>query len=381
MARSLLLAGTVAAAGSAPPGPAVAGLAAVSPGSGPAELTGISRGAAGGSASGVDAGGVAIALLQAAIPPVAAARAPGPFSPATLTPSIVSGLRWRSGASADAAFAAWRGRALDVRVVFVQHDSFREMEAKLAGRDFRTNVAQTPQAVVSLAMLPRDRPRQHAACAAGAFDSQYRLFGSLLARAGAGRAIVRLGWEANAGSDSHPWGIDNMAEVPAYVACFRREVAALKTTAPGIRIEWTNAKRGSFPVSELLAYPGDDVVDVWGVHYYDTGPRKTTQVLWDHYNMATQFGGPWGLGAWLREAQARGKKLAVPEWGVWDNGEPAPADNPLYIENMYRFFSLNAESIEYENYYNRNSAHQLHPATRFDAARALYQQLWSGGRR
>ena len=66
---------------------------------------------------------------------------------------------------------------------------------------------------------------------------------------------------------------------------------------------------------------------------------------------------------------------------MWDNGEPAPADNPVYIENMYRFFSLNADSIEYENYYNRAIAHQLHPATRYNAAKAKYQQLWSGDRR
>ena len=49
----------------------------------------------------------------------------------------------------------------------------------------------------------------------------------------------------------------------------------------------------------LAMYPGDDVVDVVGVHYYDSGPEKSTQALWDQYYNATYNGGPWGLGAWL----------------------------------------------------------------------------------
>ena len=30
-------------------------------------------------------------------------------------------------------------------------------------------------------------------------------------------------------------------------------------------------------------YPGDDLVDLWGVHYYDTGPEKNTQAIWNKY--------------------------------------------------------------------------------------------------
>ena len=30
------------------------------------------------------------------------------------------------------------------------------------------------------------------------------------------------------------------------------------------------------------AYPGDDVVDLWGVHYYDSGPDKNTSRSGEH---------------------------------------------------------------------------------------------------
>ena len=44
-------------------------------------------------------------------------------------------------------------------------------------------------------------------------------------------------------------------------------------------------------------YPGDDVVDLWGVHYYDTGPQKSTQAIWDQYYDATYNGGAVGASA------------------------------------------------------------------------------------
>lgn len=322
--------------------------------------------------------GRTLAALGAALGALAAPMSAP--SAANIDSPILSGLPWRSGASADPDFGTWRGRRLDVRVVFIEHDSFDMMRKKLKGNQLRTNAAQTPQAVVSLAMLPRDRPGQHEACAGGEFDDEYREFGMLLVEAGAGAAVVRLGWEANGGPGNHPWGISDAAEVDDYIGCFRREALALKSAAPNLKIEWTNAKKGQLPISVLETYPGDDVVDIWGAHFYDTGPRKATQAVWDDYVVReNRRGGPWGLATWLREAKARGKKLAVSEWGMWNNGDPAPPDDPVYIENMYCFFRANAADIAYENYYNRAMAHQIYPSDQYPLGRAKYQELWSRG--
>ena len=88
----------------------------------------------------------------------------------------------------------------------------------------------------------------------------------------------------------------------------------------------------------MQMYPGDDLVDIMGVHYYDSGPEKNTQATWDQYYNITYNGQPWGIGTWLAAAQAHGKRLGVAEWGVWAQGLRRWADDPVYIANMYKFF-------------------------------------------
>jgi hypothetical protein len=239
---------------------------------------------------------------------------------------------------------------------------------------FRNLATASPQFVISLGMLPKSAAKQFAACARGDFDGYFRQFGSIFARIGAGQAVVRLGWEAN---KTRPWSPDTAANVPDYVACFQREAEALKSTAPNLKIEWTMGRISAVPFNVMDMYPGDEHVDVIGVHYYDNvGPKISTQAAWDYHYTRTYYGGPRGLGTWLAAAKSRGKKLAVSEWGVWDQGDLAKADNPAYVENMYRFFRDNAANIAYENYYSCPLVHQLYPSTRFTKARARYKELW-----
>lgn len=330
-----------------------------------------------------------LALLDVAPRPgKAVARHAGPIEPVVLTSPIVSGLGWRSGATyADAAFSDWRGRPVDVVHSFIPHRTWDEMKKQLQGRLARY-VDNAPQISVSLVLfpdsevgVPADRPRKHAACARGEFDSHFRRFGELLVQGGAGDAVVRIGHEPNAGSDNHPWSIDTAAEVDNYKACFRSEALALKSTAPRARIEWTSAKRGQWDFSVLDAYPGGDVVDIVGINSYDRGPQYVDQRTWDQIYMKTRHGGPVGYGAWVQAARRLGKKLAVSEWGVWDwdgNG-PVDGDNPFYIQKMYEFFKANAADIEYETYYNYTSKHQLYPNSPFPRSSNKYRQLWSAG--
>ena len=255
------------------------------------------------------------------------------------------------------------------------------MSAYFQGKTLKNLSRWTPQTVVSLPMVPGSAKGQFAACAVGAFDSYYRQFGRLMVLDGAGQAVVRLGIEPNVGSIVHPWGVDSADQIPDWVGCFRHEAAALKAVAPSLKIEWTMAKRGKLPVNALSLYPGDDAVDLFGVHYYDTGPVKSTQALWDRYYQATLYGGPWGLGTWLGTAEAHGKGLAVSEWGVWAKGQgAAAADDPVYIRNMYGFFRAHADRLEYESYFDdRPGVNQIFPAGPFPKASEAYRQLWSAG--
>ena len=110
--------------------------------------------------------------------------------------------------------------------------------------------------------------------------------------------MVRLGWEANIGSDNHPWGVDTAGQVPDYKRCWRRAATALKSGGPGLQVEWTSAKKTqNTAFTALDLYPGDDVVDVIGVHYYDSGPERNTQALWDeYYNITIKDPRPKGRG-------------------------------------------------------------------------------------
>ena len=66
------------------------------------------------------------------------------------------------------------------------------------------------------------------------------------------------------------------------------------------------------------------------------------------------------------------------EWGVWNQGQgAAKADDPVYMDNMYRFFRANAGSIAYETYFNaKPGVSLLCPRTAFPKAAARYRADW-----
>jgi hypothetical protein len=315
-----------------------------------------------------------LVLLAAALALVGPVRADG-----ALDSAILSGLPWRSGAACGSAeMEAWRGRRLDTAWINLPKRGWAEMARQAGNPTLRARAASTPQLVVSVPLLPSTHAFQHAQCAAGAFDGYFREIGAALLANGAGGAVIRLGKEANRGRP--PYGYDSADDLPAYRGCFQRAARALKATAPGLKIEWTNARQTLSPVNPLDAYPGGDVVDIIGAHYYDNPRlgRMSTQALWDaQYLERYPGGGPKGLGTWLEAAKERGKRLAVSEWGVW--GNTALADDPVYIANMYRFFRDHAEDIEYESYYQCPLHHQLFPSASFPRARDEYRRLWSAG--
>ena len=315
---------------------------------------------------------------------------------ATASPATadgVSGLPWLSGTSqGGGCLADLRGRPLDVLVNFVTHKSFPAMVAQTGQQLFKDTGRAAPLWAVSLPLLTDDTRRQFALCAGGNFDPSWQAIGRNLASAVSGEPdatlVIRLGWEANLAS--HPWGVTSPDQIQPYKDCWRRAAAQLKagaaTAAPDVRLqlEWTNAKKTPNTAIRVLdMYPGDDVVDLWGVHYYDSGPIMNTQPRWDAAYRRTFNGGPWGLGAWFQAATTpveqggHGKRLAVSEWGVWQRGgqTAAAADDPVYVHNMWQFFQANAASIAYESYLS-SAGHALCPNTSYPNAAAQYRADW-----
>jgi hypothetical protein len=290
-------------------------------------------------------------------------------------------LPWKSGASCSTGFGAWRGRALGATVTFPAHDTWQAIHAHLATGSFRTLMQQSPVPVVSLALLPQSEAQQFTKCSQGAFDAEYKRIATKLVQIGAGSAVIRLGWEVSRGS-ARPWAPANMGQIPAYKACFRRAVAALRSAAPNVKIEWSHARRTALPMRPLDVYPGGDVVDIVGLVYYDNfSPKITSANVWASQYRVVDDGWPVGIGAWLDLAKSLNKKLAVAEWGIWNNAGVNASDNALFIESMYNFFKANAGSIAYESYHNcGETKHKLYPVGLFRRASAKYQQLWSAGK-
>src|SRR4051794_14669356 len=303
-----------------------------------------------------------------------------------------SGLPWPSGAKSNlACLAQLRGRPIDVQHFHVGFHGATWNDQVTAARNWVSGAIRSgpPVSLASFWLLTDGTKGQFSACAAGRFDGYWRAIGTALkAAAGASkRVIVEPGWEANIGSRSHPWGVDNASQLPAYKACFRRVSAALRQAFPAVKIAWTNSKiyRKNYTVDQMN--PGDQSFDYYGLTYYDNYTPLQSQATWNRYvgSRLGTGGSPSGIGSWLAYARAHGKRLGVSEWGIWDRPEwgTATADDPVYIDNMYRFFRANAASIAYETYQNNNTSatdgHQLCPTTPFPRARAMYAQRWRAG--
>ncbi len=235
-----------------------------------------------------------------------------PAAPVQPGQTYPSGLPWSSGvASADStAFAAWRGRRVDN----VTTEPNRETWEVLANPDVYgaiSTAADAPRLTIDNAMLPEQEQASFAECATGAYDGYFRQIGTSLVRAGRPDTVVRLGWEAN--GNWYRWAIGD--DVENYKACFRRQVAAMRSAAPELRIDWNMNKESFMSRSVADAYPGDDMVDIVGVDFYDMYPAYPDRAAWDAGFRSTQNGGPRGLGTWLEFAKAHGKRLSVPEWG------------------------------------------------------------------
>ena len=198
-------------------------------------------------------------------------------------------------------------------------------------------------------MFPDNLRHQHAACARGQFNSYFRQFGQLMAQAGAARGRTdRLG-----GEHGRQPRLEHRQyrRHPSYISCFRRLATAMKQGGPNLKIEWSNAKKGKLKVNVLNTYPGDAYADLWGRALLRQRRRPRQRQGWAAFLDSTNDGGPQGIGQWLKQARAHGKKLAVPEWGVWDQGGGAERGRrPRLHPEHVPVFKADAGDIAYENY-------------------------------
>jgi hypothetical protein len=203
----------------------------------------------------------------------------------------------------------------------------------------------------------------------GAADDAFRGFVAQLQKAGRGNSDLRLGWEFN--GDWMAWSAFNSSE---FNGAFRRVAGLLKKLLPRATIDWNGnlgtSQAGHNVFTEL--YPGNDVVDVIGVDAYDQSNAHADSPA----GFAKWAAMPFGLDAWYRFAQAHGKPMSLPEWGLNARGE---GDNPEFIRGMHSWLAQRSTGIAFEAYFNWSKGtlkNSLHDPVQMPKSSKVYAQLW-----
>lgn len=254
----------------------------------------------------------------------------------------------------------WAGKTLESAVQFFKKSPYR----KYVQENRKKIVIAVPMVTAGGSLSE---------CAAGRYDGYFRAIGEALAANGRPDTILSLGWEFNV--TSWPWSAVRKEE--DFKACWRRAVGVVRSVAPQARFAWTLAS-GNKLQDWRDAYPGDEWVDVIGVHYYDRWPPTPTQREWDAIaSNPPDLRRRTGIETVVAFARERGKTFGVGEWAVSD-GLFGGSDNPLFIENMYGVFKRNADIVEYESYFNcgDRNVYGVWPPSVNPRASEKYRELW-----
>lgn len=202
--------------------------------------------------------------------------------------------------------------------------------------------------VLGVGMLPEAARGQLSAGAYGAFDGHFRRLAQNMVDRGLGGSVIRLGWEAN--GNWFPWAA---APDPWSWRTFYRRIVQTMRSVPGaaFRFDW-NAASSAAGTNLAFAdfYPGDDVVDMVGLDNFDLKWTDSTSPPEDRWTfLLDQFN---GLRAHKAFADAHGKPLSFPEWGLYAKGDirGGGGDNPYYIDRMADWFQSN--NTAYQTYFN-----------------------------
>jgi hypothetical protein len=277
-------------------------------------------------------------------------------APPAGTPGARSGLPWMSGSNGDPimesmnydAFATWRGRPLDVAMIYTDRASW----SKLTGPDayvFPYTANWPGKLVVSQPPFPDDGTSNLKDCAAGTYDAYWKTFGTSLVSNGRADSIVRIAWEFNGDF----WYYHATNDTQQFIQCWNHVASSIKATDPQVLTDWTiNSKytpTDSCNGDPRNCYPGDAYVDYIGIDDYDEYPPSTTTPF---DTIATA---PGGL-TWIHDfAVQHHKRFGVGEWGVVSAGSQGGGDNPAFIQNMRSWFQAHASAGLYECYFGTDA--------------------------
>jgi hypothetical protein len=233
--------------------------------------------------------------------------------------------------------------------------------------------------------------------AAGLDRAFYRDLAQRLADLGFGDAVIRLGSEHDIGGSRWSSRIDEAKFKGAY----RAVVTAMHEVAPELKFDFTSILLSFGPgpgpgPAVANAYPGDDVVDFIGIDVYDQGRMPDDIGVedgdycgWQDPDAVFETYHRPALETARLFAEAHGKALSIPEWGLSGGGQGDGArqagqcggDNPVFVEKMHEYLSTlpgtGPGSLGYHSYFEGNPNHDgPHALEAFPNARERFRELF-----
>ncbi|MCD5350863.1 hypothetical protein LR393_12385 [Kineosporia mesophila] len=222
----------------------------------------------------------------------------------------------------------------------------------------------------------------------GEYDRYFKALAQNLVAHGQGDSIIRLGWEFNVGGWTwHPKPDDN----GDFVTYWRRIVKAMRAVpgAEGLKFDW-NVNNGGDTYDSTVYYPGKKYVDYIGVDVYDISweedaypyPAECTsacRLSHQEAAWANILDARFGLVFWSDFAESQGKKLSLPEWGLWERPDGhGGGDNPYFIQQMYEFIDNPQNHVGYQAYFDfTTDTKGTHALDGMPKAGATFRKLFS----
>lgn len=293
---------------------------------------------------------------------------------------------WFSGASGpgvvDGEFADWRGRP--VTIAGTWSDNNADMtELWQLQPDFEYADWRGP---MDLAIGAIGEGETWAEAADGAYDDRWKETLTQARDLWQGRwgtLYLRFAHEMN--GNWYPWAV-TASDRANFVAAWQRFRNLQQSIMPQAQLVFClNRESIGTGFDWRQSFPGAQYVDVLGVDYYNQYPYVATEDDWrESMDGTDEWGAPTGLEGYLEFARSVGLPLAVPEWsGVAEQG-----DSPVFVEQMYGFFSEHAGQgagdLLYEILFNVDSADSdsnfaLSGRTRMPQSAEAYRGLWRLG--
>jgi hypothetical protein len=180
--------------------------------------------------------------------------------------------------------------------------------------------------------------------AAGDFDSYDQALAQNLIGAGLSNAIIVLAPEAN-GNWEYDYIGSTASQIADWIQAWRNTVIAMRSV-PGANFQFVWTVNNRVPATPFASYyPGDDVVDIIGDDAYDSGVTDDAND-WSEVSASVD-----GVNALVAFAQAHGKPVAFPEWGVGvrNTSNLAGNDDPGYLNGFANVIASN--DVAFQSYF------------------------------